>query len=517
MRLRTKFVLSVGSALLLFFGALLYRTAAFQKKLAIDQALVQARMLHRQILLTRQWIADHNGLFFLKQPGVEANPFLDEPSVVDLRGQEYVKRNPAMVTRELSVYADLAGLFRYRVTTLAPINPENAPDQFERWGLTAFADGAAEVSAVESTTEGRQLRYMSPLQVEESCLDCHAKQGYRVGDVRGALSVTIPLERAFQEIRANNRTLLGYGLATVLAAGLVLFLLLEFLVVRRLAHLASGMERYPAPAWKQEKLPAGTDEVGRLSRQFTALCHRLDASREELDRTREQVFQNEKLAALGRLTAGIAHEINNPLGGMKNCLKSLAEEPENRELRERYLPLIGKGLERIAATVRQLLNFGRQQPLTPEPTDVDELLRDCFGLLAYGRKDIDIRLDLGLDGRRTIAAEGLRQVVINIGLNGIQAMAGGGVLTVSSESTTGGIRIAVADTGGGMDRETLSRIFDPFFTTKEVGQGTGLGLSVSHALVERMGGSIRVESEPGRGSSFLIELPVKPDIAESND
>ncbi len=122
MSLRSKFIFLIGIVVVISYGITFYRTSQFQDELVLSQAARQARMLHKQILMTRKWVADHNGLFFMRQPGVEPNPFLDEPEMVDAQGVRYVKRNPAMVTRELSAYADKAGFCGYRVTTLKTIN-----------------------------------------------------------------------------------------------------------------------------------------------------------------------------------------------------------------------------------------------------------------------------------------------------------------------------------------------------------------------------------------------------------
>jgi signal transduction histidine kinase len=246
-----------------------------------------------------------------------------------------------------------------------------------------------------------------------------------------------------------------------------------------------------------------------LSFKLKELCRRFITSQQELDKTRDQVFQSEKLAALGRLTAGLAHEINNPLGGMQNCIKSMQESPDDRELHQRYLELLSKGIKRIGDTVRQLLNFGRREPLQLRSVVVDDLIRECFALLEYGLKDIELTMDLNLSRPFNVDVEALRQVIVNIGLNGIQAMPDGGKLRVESMQSDTGILVKFSDTGIGMDDEQIQKIFDPFYTTKEIGEGTGLGLFVTYSLVQNMNGNISVESEKGKGASFQVELPIE--------
>ena len=505
----------ISAVVIVSFGITFYRTSEFQQELVLEQAARQARIIHKQILLTRRWVSDHNGLFFFKTEDVKANPFLKDMEILDDQGRHLVKRNPAMVTRELSEYANREGLFSYRVTTLQPINPSNAPDDFERRSLGLFEQGTNEVIEIYAGETGRTLRYMAPLLVEESCKDCHHEKDYVPGDTRGGLSISIPINWAFNDIAQNNRMLLGIWFITILVVGATIFLLVDILVVRRLGKLAKAMDDFPEDDQQIKDLPVNDDEVGKLSLKLKKLCQRLLTSQQELGRSREQVFQGEKLAALGRLTAGIAHEINNPLGGMQNCIKSMQESPEDRDLNRRYLELLSKGLKRIGETVRQLLNFGRREPLRLQPVMVDDLVRECFTLLEYGLKDIELTMDLKLERAFNVDVEALKQVIVNIGLNSIQAMPDGGKLMVETLESSSHFIIKFTDTGVGMDEEHIQKIFDPFYTTKEVGEGTGLGLSVTYSLVQSMDGKISVKSEKNVGTSFQIELPAESDQADS--
>ena len=502
----------ISAVVIVSFGITFYRTSTFQQDLVLEQAARQARIIHKQILLTRRWVSDHNGLFFLKTERVKANPFLEEMEIFDEQGRSLVKRNPAMVTRELSEYADREGLFSYRVTTLQPLNPANAPDEFERKSLMLFEQGVKEVIGIHTKSNVRTLNYIAPLLVEESCKKCHYEKEYVPGDTRGGLSISIPIDWAFEDIAKNNKKLIDTWLVTILTVGITIFLMIEILVVRRLGMLAKAMDHFPEDDTQIKKLPVSNDEVGKLSLKLKKLCSRLLTSQQELDRSREQVFQGEKLAALGRLTAGIAHEINNPLGGMQNCIKSMQESPDDRELNQRYLELLSKGLKRIGETVSQLLNFGRREPLQLRSVQVDDLIRECFTLLEYGLKNIELSQDLNLTSPLNVDVEALKQVIVNIGLNSIQAMSDGGKLTVKSRETDTGFQIKITDTGIGMDEEQVQKIFDPFYTTKDVGEGTGLGLFVTYSLVQNMDGNITVASQKGKGTSFQLDFPKENNV-----
>jgi signal transduction histidine kinase len=400
---------------------------------------------------------------------------------------------------------------QFNVTSLKPVNPDNAPDDFERRSLLKFADGATEAIEIEKVDGSYRLRYMAPLKVDSRCLECHAKQGYALGDIRGGMNVTVPMNWAYAEIRANNRMLLGIALATIVLVSLCLYLLFNSLVARRLEKLAAAMDRYPEQPLDNNFLAhEPDDEIGLLSRHFHKLCQRLETSQKELDETREQVFQSEKLAALGRLVAGISHEINNPLGGMQNCIQTMERNMDRPELQNRYLALLSQGIEKIKGTVQQLLNIGRNEPLDIKPGDIDQVIRDCLELSCIGRNNIVRDLNLHVNRPVTTGIEALRQVIMNLAGNAVHAIGDeNGTIKVSSWLDDGSLFIEMTDSGSGIAPDHLDNIFEPFFTTKEVGQGTGLGLSISHSLVEQLDGKITVTNSSAGGACFTLRIPLQ--------
>ncbi len=506
--LRTKFIIFIGAIISAFYLFMLYRTAVFDEKMILRQAEQQARMLYKQILLTRQWAADHNGLFIMRRQGVEANPFLDSPVITDTQGHAYYLRNPAMITRELAAYAQKDGLGYFRVTSLKPVNPGNAPDNFERSALEDFQRGRQEVIELDQDEMGKVVRFIAPLKVTESCLGCHAKHGYNLGDIRGGLSITIPIDWARDLIDRNIKALIFIAVASIGIVTVALFLMFERLIVRRIHNLSLAMAKFPDEPPERYLLPSRCkDDLDAVFGNFIVFCRRLSKSQEELLNTKAQAHLSEKMASLGILTSGIAHEINNPLGGMLNCVKSMRENPGDRQLVERYLPLIDKGLRQIETIMRQLLNFGRNEPLHIRKVAVRTLLEECIMLLSYKLKDIELSTDIRVAGDSMLDAEALKQIVINIGLNAIQAMPTGGKLRISCLEDGGELVLVCSDTGTGISEENLPHIFDPFFTTKGVGEGTGLGLAVTYSLVQRMHGRISVDSRPEQGTTFTIAIP----------
>ena len=245
----------------------------------------------------------------------------------------------------------------------------------------------------------------------------------------------------------------------------------------------------------------------RQRRFFQVIC--VDIS--DRKRLESQLIQSEKMAAIGQLAAGIAHEIRNPLGIITNALYDLGEivETDDPDVGE-DLRIAKEEMRRVQEIINNLLEFSRESRADVEPVDINELLRRTLQLLTRGlqKGGIQVVTDFGPLGICRSNQNALRQVVLNLITNSVQAMPEGGLLTLRTRLRVDGrVQLDVSDTGVGIPQEHLKDIFNPFFTTKDPGQGTGLGLSVVHSVIHRYGGEIRVESEVGRGTTFTIELP----------
>jgi two-component system NtrC family sensor kinase len=256
---------------------------------------------------------------------------------------------------------------------------------------------------------------------------------------------------------------------------------------------------------------ADTDR--RLRRQYA-----------ELEQSQQQLAQSAKLASLGQLAAGMAHEINNPITSVLSLASHLTDGKGARTLdpvHRRSLRLMAQQADRVSKIVQNLLIFARKSQLELSWVDVGELLRAAITLAQYRLADSAINLRrqiepslpliLGDPGRLT-------EVFVNLLNNAIDAMPDGGTLVVACSSNVGpegGVCIEVSDTGYGIPPEQLPRIFDPFFTTKEPGQGTGLGLSISHGIVKDHCGQIWAESRPGGGTTLIVTLPKEVSRDES--
>jgi two-component system NtrC family sensor kinase len=235
--------------------------------------------------------------------------------------------------------------------------------------------------------------------------------------------------------------------------------------------------------------------------------------KEELDKTQLQLLQAEKMSSLGKLAAGVAHQLNNPLGGITLFAKLILEEHDLEQGAKDDLNRILRDAKRCRDTVKELLEFTRQTRHLMRPHDINKALTRTLFLLESQTLFHNIEIVKDLDESLPLVLSDIQQLYhlfMNIILNAAQAMEGKGILTIKSIliSDKNQVNIDISDTGPGISEKHLPQIFEPFFTTKEEGKGTGLGLSLAYRIVENHGGHIRAESETGKGTTFLITLPV---------
>jgi two-component system, NtrC family, sensor kinase len=328
--------------------------------------------------------------------------------------------------------------------------------------------------------------------------------------------------------RRRNRILMTTSVLIILLSLLVLILVRRSVtqpinqLIRRIKEISQGE--------REQVEIKGRDEVASLAREFNLMCQKLQESharlvgeQQEKLKLEHELRHSERLASVGRLAAGLAHEIGTPLaiiGGRSEYLLRRSRSPE--ELKDN-LGVIRSQSDRIAAIVRQLLEFSRRREPVFQPVDLLGLLENVKYLLAHQLREKDIRVETtGLNTLPKISAdpELLQQIFINLYSNSLHALGPGGVIKIGAEITARGIiqaspaaghrlRISFEDNGAGIAPEHIGRVFDPFFTTKDVGEGIGLGLSVSYGIIQEHGGDIQVESEPGSFTRFIIYLPTE--------
>jgi len=227
----------------------------------------------------------------------------------------------------------------------------------------------------------------------------------------------------------------------------------------------------------------------------------------------ERLYLTDRLASIGEMAAGIAHELNNPLTGVIGLSQLLLDEEMSDGVKE-DLKMVCSEAQRAAAVVKKLLTFARQHTTERQAVQINAVVEDVLSLRAYEHKVNNIRVTTRFDNHLPkIIADPfqIQQVFLNIVLNAEQAMIEAhkeGTLTVTTERVDGNIKVSFSDDGPGIPPENMHKLFSPFFTTKEVGKGTGLGLSICYGIVTNHGGRIYTQSELGKGATFVVELPV---------
>jgi signal transduction histidine kinase len=250
----------------------------------------------------------------------------------------------------------------------------------------------------------------------------------------------------------------------------------------------------------------GSDEIVLLGQSFNSMIDRIREANIELKKTHEKLLLSQKLASVGILASGVAHEINNPLGGMFNCVQMLEQKGESEEFRKRYYKLLRDGLDRIENTVGKLLWMSRKEDRKPDVIEIKKALKDTYGFVEYKMKKNNISYSENIEDNTSVVMDprDLQQVMINLMINAVQSMKDGGTLNVNAYRDNSKIVLEVSDTGEGIDEENLHKIFDPFYTTKQPGEGTGLGLWLIYEIVNNYDGEISVRSEKDKGSTFTI-------------
>ncbi|HUJ89801.1 MAG TPA: [Fe-Fe] hydrogenase large subunit C-terminal domain-containing protein [Syntrophorhabdales bacterium] len=256
-------------------------------------------------------------------------------------------------------------------------------------------------------------------------------------------------------------------------------------------------------------LPYLLEQSKRIYQQLEKSHRELQLSHQELEQAQTQLIRTEKLASLGQLAAGVAHEINNPLGTITIYAHLLLKGMDKDDPRREDVELIVNESNRAKEIVQGLLSFARETKLRPGPVNVNDLLEDVLGLVVNQSLFHNIKIKKSLfQGLPTIVADEtqLKQVFLNIILNAAQAMEGNGKLSITTTAERKQIKVKMRDSGPGIPPEVVKNIFSPFFTTKE--KGTGLGLAISYGIVERHSGKIDVDTELGKGSTFIVSLPI---------
>ena len=391
------------------------------------------------------------------------------------------------------------------------------------------------------------LGSMEVIRNDPSCYNAPCHQHSKETSVLGVLDINYSLDEIHRKLRTTTLSIAGFSIGFIALAALAIGYFVHHLVYLPLRDLEGGAERLSAGNLDQLIPVRSGDEFGKLARSFNSMTNALRNSRaelqelartleqkvdtrtQELRRAQAQTMRGEKLASVGLLASGVAHELNNPLTGILTFSHLLREKMADNSRDAEDMDLVIRETKRCAAIIKRLLDFAREKHPEKKFTDLNQVIDDTVRIVEKPAHLRDIEITLDLD--RTlppiwIDADQIKQVVMNMLVNAQHAVEEKGSITVSTRQAQDPrapatesrpmVAISIVDTGCGIPEKNLKRIFDPFFTSKDVGKGTGLGLSVSHGIIEAHGGLIAVQSKVGEGSTFRVYLPLTAPSAGPN-
>lgn len=287
MRLSAKVILIIGSLVTVLISIIFILLILRINKQNEENMLSTVRSIFKNILITRKWVSDFDGVFVKKQPGMESNPFLPHPELITNTGDTLLLRNPAMVTRELSELSKImGGDFSYHLTSEKYINPLNVPDEFERQALLSFSDTStttqSEYYQIEEIDGKHYFRYFSPLYIDYSCLNCHSGQGYEYGDLRGGISVLLSIDSYLEDRRSNLIFLITFAALTIAILSAFIFAAIQKIVIKPLGQIEDSTKAMQAGNYDSKLNISSNDEIGSLAKAFNAMSSKIQSSTKKL-------------------------------------------------------------------------------------------------------------------------------------------------------------------------------------------------------------------------------------------
>jgi two-component system NtrC family sensor kinase len=520
--LSTKLIGSLLTVMVAIFVLLGYVNIRLQRQHLEEATLTSAERVSDVIKRSTTYYMlrnDREGLYHAIQTMAD-EPGMVKVRILDQEGRVSYSTDSAEVSHVLDKTAEACYGCHNQAQPLARLN---RPDRFR-----IYRSGGRQ----------RVLGIITPIENQATCTNaaCHAHPAEQ--QVLGVLDVDLSLAKADAQIAVSSARSLAYTIGALLIVALLSWLSIWWVVDRPIKSLKNGTEHLTQGELGYQIEVGSTDEVGDLARSFNGMSLQLRAANEEIvtwaktleDRiaqktaelrnAHDHMLHVEKMASLGKMAAVVAHEVNNPLSGILTYAKLLRKwvgagqvNIEKRDEAMECLDLIATESRRCGDLIKNLLSLSRTAPMNVQSTDLHSVIDRCLRLVRHQLDLNAVELQLRLAGdmpRVACDPAQIEQVLIALIMNAIDAMPrSGGNLWIETrmEDDTEAL-IQIRDDGSGIAPDILPHIFEPFLTTKEHGHGVGLGLAISRGIVERHNGRIEVESEPGRGTTFTIALPI---------
>jgi signal transduction histidine kinase len=524
--LQVKFLVGIGLIVIPTLAIIFVWAGIQYKQQSITQKMNQARTLARQVILTRQWVADSRGVLVHRgsEGAKDITYFYDHR--IDTPDGTYQRFTPSMVTRKLSQYSLQQARYHFRLTALNPLNPLNKPDPFEEIALKRFdGGGVSETYNLETRDSKNYLHYMVPLFVDDACLNCHKEQGFSKGSVGGGLSIHLPMDDTELSLRKYYFKLAASGASLLFLTMITLFVLMRQIVIKP----SKELERMTAEI-SQGNLEARVDintgdEFEKLGQASNLMAERLSEGREVLEAkiseaTQELLEANRELQTLDKLKsdflANMSHELRSPLTSIRGGVDYLNRTIKGEENRN-YLAIIDKNLSRLIHLVSDLFDFtkieAKKVDWSFEEENVSDLIEEVIEIVSplAENKRVSVWYEHPGDIFAEIDIERIVQVLVNLIDNAIKFSPAFTRIEIRINDAKDRVTAAVKDQGVGIPEEHLEFIFEKFQTlpAEKEGktEGAGLGLAICKGIVEGHGGEIWAESVKGEGSTFFFSLP----------
>ena len=462
-----------------------------------EYATIEGEASFNKDLIYRRWAASHGGVYVPITELTPPNPYLSfiksRDIVIKGTEKELTLVNPAYMTRQVFTLADEQYGVKGHITSLNPIRPENKADVWETVALNRFEKGDTnKYSSIEQINGSEYLRFMHAMKVEKECLKCHAQQGYKLGDIRGGISVSVPMEKYNQIAKSKVKEI-------IIAHSSIYLIILFF--------SAFGFRRYKKELFKRHVI-----QENIIKSEI-----KLQEQNEELFRAKERAEESDRLKSA--FLANMSHEIRTPMNGILGFAELLKEPDLAGEKQQKYISIIEKGGARMLNIINDIVSISKiesgLEEINYQVINVNEQIENIYNFFKpeIEGKDMQFSFNNPLSSKRSnIKAdrEKVYSILTNLIKNAIKYSDEGSV-EFGYNKKGGFLEFYVKDTGIGIPKERQEAIFERFIQAdiadKSAYQGAGLGLAISKAYVEMFGGKIWVESEEGSGSTFYFTIP----------
>lgn len=496
-------LLSITIPSILIFQILEYKKN--QLKSINDIMFQEAKSHFDGAVMTRKWNAQYGGVYVKKIDTIEPNKYLKNSHLFSDKGEMLVKINPAWMTRQISEISNTHRDYYFKITSLNPLNPDNLADEFETRGLKTFEENKNKRFFYEVDNETNYFNLIGSLKVEASCLSCHSEQGYKMGDIRGGIRVSVPIHShnaKINEIETN--TVFSIILVIIIA------LLINIFMIRSILIILKQNEQY-------HKLNKNLEK----------------RVKEEIKKNQEKeriLSQQSKMAALGEMLNNIAHQWRQPLSTITTATSGMQLEREMGILDDKEFSkntnIIMEQASYMSKTIDDFKNF-----FSSDKKKVKFSLKDLITMdidlvkSSYSSNNIIIQISevqeyITLYGYKNELSQAILNILNNAKDQFSQSSQEHNVIKISTQLEQNKVKIFIHDNAGGVPEEIIDKIFEPYFTTKHQSQGTGIGLYMTQRIiVDHLNGNVKIDNEEMKikensyiGACFTITLPILSEI-----